>query len=236
MNAAQVETPKFLLPRAIPKEQASKLRMVSHAEAMVAAAMEDSDGEFKWPPLIGQELAKLTPKQRQYTIRVAGGQPYFEAYRAAYDVSEGRSDKELYSDIGQLNNHPRISSVQLMLGTWLDRKWLLDAVEVKDYVSSVMYEQTITGDTSSARIKAGETLLRMHGLLVDKKEITHRDANELDEQSAILKSIMGDLSLGSVIEAEYVVHPQQLTGPTLGHVCSRCMSIENVVYEDGSGI
>ncbi len=240
MNAGQsapVAPPVFLLPRAIPKEQAAKLRMVSHAEAMVAAAI-GNDEEQKWPPQIADALRVLTPKQRQYAIRVGAGQPQYSAYRASYDVDEGRADVEIYPDISHLNSHAKISQAVLILQTWLDRKWLLEAVEVKDYVASVLYEQTIAGDTSSARIKAAETLLRMHGLLIDKKEITHRDANEMDEQAQLFRSILADVNLAPVIEAEYTQLNQQLTGPSIGYVCPACNSRAKVheSFEAGDGI
>lgn len=235
-SAQPIEPPKFLLPRAIPKEQAKQLRVVSHAHAMVAAAMDDSEGAFKWPPMIAAELRQLTAKQRQYTIRVAGGQTYNDAYRAAYDVREDRDYQSISSDISQLNTNPRIASAQLILGTWLDRRWLLDAVEVKDFSVANLYELSLHGDTSSARIKATETLARMHGLLIDKREVIHRDANEIDEQAALFKSIIGDIGLNTVIDAEYVVANQQIAMPTVGMKCANCMSIESRVYEDGDGI
>lgn len=239
MQTESQEVPPFLLPRAIPKDKASKLRMVSHAEAMIAAAMDDSEREFSWPPLINQALRVLTAKQRKYVITLASGKNHYNAYRASYDVTEGRSDHLIYPDIWALNQVPKVSHAIDLLETWLDRKWLLDAVEVKDHVSALMYEQTITGDTSAARIKAGEILLRMHGLLIDKREVIHRDANEMDEQSAIFRSILADVGLSNVLDAEYVQVSQQLAEPSVRPCCvlSKLMAkVSDVMVGDGDGI
>lgn len=212
MNAAvPADKPVFLAPRAITKEKAKQLRVVSHAHAMLAAALVDCEKEFQWPPLIGQALKELTVKQRKYAIRVACGTGQHDAYRTAYDVSVERADRTLYADIHELNNHPRISNAIDLLQSWLDQKWLLDAIEVRDYVSSLMYEQSICGDNSAARIKAGEVLLRMHGLLVDKREVIHRDINEISEQTELFKSILSDISLLASVEPE---QPQALPEPT----------------------
>lgn len=238
MNAAQVETPKFLLPMAITKEQSSQLRMVSHAHAMVAAALKDSDKEYNWPPLVAEALNALTPKQRQFAIRVGAGQPHFQAYRNSYDVSEERSDISLYPDIGNLTRHPKISTAISLLQNWMDKKWLLDAVEVKDFTAAKFYEEAMNGDTSAARIKATEALARLHGLMVDKREVTHRDATEHDEQAALFRSIIDDLKLAPVLEAEYVLSPQQLEVPTLGTLCLACNLRAKLdgPFEDGAGI
>jgi len=87
-------------------------------------------------------------------------------------------------------------------------------------------------------IPLSETLLRMHGLLVDKKEITHRDASEYDEQAALFRSIIDDLKLAPVLEAEYVQSNQLLSAPTLGTLCLACNLRAKLdgPFEDGAGI
>jgi len=78
----------------------------------------------------------------------------------------------------------------------------------------------------------------MHGLLVDKKEITHRDASEYDEQAALFRSIIDDLKLAPVLEAEYVQSNQLLSAPTLGTLCLACNLRAKLdgPFEDGAGI
>jgi hypothetical protein len=124
------------------------------------------------------------------------------------------------------------------LQVWLDRRWLLDAVEVRDYTAAKFYEESITGDNSAARIKATEALARLHGLMVDKREVLHRDVNEMDEQVQLFMSVMADVGLNKVVEAEYVQSNQLLTGPSIGYVCSVCNSRAKVdeAYCDGDGI
>ena len=241
MNAAHSERPPLLPPKvAIPAEQAKAMRFVSRAQAMVAKAMVSEEGEaIAWPPVLQSQLEQLTFKQRQYAIRVAGGQHHVEAYRLSYNVSEERADNALSSDIAQLNRHPRITTCVELIRSYLSRQWLSESVEVKEHAAAVLYEASVWGDTTAAKIKAAETLLRMHGLLVDKKEITHRDVNELDEQAAIFRSILADVNLSPVLDAEYVQCTQQLTGPSLGYVCPSCNSRAKLLsseYEDGDGI
>lgn len=236
MSAARQLPPQQV---AIPPQQAKAMRFVSRAQAMVAKATLSEEGEeLPWPPVLRDALNKLTFKQRQYAVRVAGGQPQIEAYRLSYNVSEERADKELASDMSQLNHHPRISTAVELLRSYLSHAWLADAVEVKEHAAAVLYEASVWGDTTAAKIKASETLLRMHGLLVDKKEITHRDASEYDEQAALFRSIIDDLKLAPVLEAEYVQSNQLLSAPTLGTLCPACNSRAKLdgPFEDGAGI
>lgn len=236
LPASPIEPPVFLLPRAIPKDDAQRVRKVTRAESVVAAALKDFDSEFGWPPLIAEALSRLTPKQRQYAIRTGSGMTDIQAYKLAYDLNPDQPDREHYGNINALNKNTSVASAQLMIATWMDQKWLLDSAEVKEYVSSVLYEQTIAGDTSSAKIKAAETLLRMHGLLIDKREVVHRDSSELDEQAAIFKSILADVSLLNVVDANYVQLNQHVEEPSPGYVCSACNLRANHEFADGDGI
>lgn len=223
---------------AIPATHAKAMRIVTRAQALVDQAMADPDALIVWPAPISEALSKLTAKQRQYAIRTGAGQPDIQAYKASYDVDESIPDTAHYANISRLNSHTRISHVQLILRDWLSQKWLLDATEVKDYAVSKLYEESAWAGKSSDRIKATELLLRVHGQLVDKKEVTHRDATEHDEQAALFRSIIDDLKLTPVLEAEYVQPNQLLSAPTLGPLCPACNSRAKLdgPFEDGAGI
>lgn len=243
MNAGQSERKQLppQLPPAqvpIPATHAKAMRLVTRAQALVDQAMADPDALIVWPGPISEALNKLTAKQRQYAIRTGAGQPDIQAYLATYDVDENTGDDVHYSNISRLNSHSKVSHVQLILRDWLSQKWLLDATEVKDYAVSKLYEESAWAGKSSDRIKATELLLRVHGQLVDKKEVTHRDATEHDEQAALFRSIIDDLKLAPVLEAEYVQSNQLLSAPTLGTLCLACNLRAKLdgPFEDGAGI
>lgn len=210
--------------------------MVSRAEALVYQAANGSEDGIVWPPAITQALDKLTHKQRQYTIKVAAGASYQDAYVASYDVAEDRWDKDLSAEISALNRNPRISSALLILRQWLDQAWLLDAAQVKDYAAARLYEESATAGKATDRIKATELLLRMNGGLVDHKVITHIDGDQLDTQEALLKSILADVELIPAIEAP---SNQLLTGPAVRPTsCPRCGGaiVDGPMMGDGDGI
>lgn len=240
MQTASTERPQLHAPKvAIPAERAKQMRLVTRAQALVDQAMADPDAMVVWPAPIREGLSKLTFKQRQFTLQVAGGMPGVHAYRSAYDVDEARDDAGLYQEIRELYTNPRIAPVLLILQDWLGQKWLLDAIEVRDWGVSKLYEEASWSGKASDRIKATELLLRMHGHLVDRKEVIHRDANEMDEQSAIFRSILADVGLSNVLDAEYVQVSQQLAEPSVRPCCimSKLMAkVSDVMVGDGDGI
>lgn len=241
--APPASTLKRLPAPAIPPEFETvkrQLRSPNQASSLIDRYLEDPAAvNVPWPFPIAQALEALTIKQRQFTVRVSAGEPAVSALRKAYNIGETRTEDSVLIQASTLKSDRKVRlALTLMLG-WLDRKWLSDGISVKDHVQSVLYDESVRGDSSSARISAAGKLAQLNGLLVTRSEVTIRDGNLADRQEELIESLLGQLGVETAIEADFervnVLQTKDLTLPSGGAMCSRCKHHLDVVGADVGG-
>ena len=234
---------KRLPPPAIPPEL-KRLRLTSRADLLISKALSDPDTPTGWPLPIQDALGKCTAKQRQFVVRIAAGTPKITAYKLVYDVADDVSMDSLHGQVHNALSSRAVANAIEHLRGWMDRNWLSDALDIKSYIASRLYEEAEYAPKASERIAAANSLAKLAGLLVARSEVTVRDGNLADKQEELIESLLGQLGVETAIDAEFErVNPLKLNDLTLplgGAMCSRCkhhlVVVGSDVGFDGDGI
>lgn len=176
------------------EKKRKELRLTSRAKLIVDRVIEKPDVPVEWPSAIGHALSELTPKQRHFTVCLAGGMAQSDAYKRAYNADEDTLKSTLYTSSSMLKSHPKVSEALKLLLAWLDRQWLLDSKEVIEYGYQRLYEEAENGPDSADRTRATIALLKAHGAFVSRSEVRHiheTDPSGTVELLSAIKDVIG---------------------------------------------
>jgi len=148
-------------------------RVPSRATTIIEQANADADAPVQWPPTIRDALRVLTYKQRRLVIGIASGMPRIQAYKAAYDVSETRSDDTVAAEASTACSNQKVAhSIDLILD-WVDREWLFDSKDAVETHILRLDEESQHASKASDRIAASVAILKAHGAFVSRSEVKH---------------------------------------------------------------
>lgn len=115
----------------------------------------------------------LTAKQEKFAQSVAEGMTQSAAYRAAYST-KNMSDGAIYTESSDLAAHPRVSlRIAELQAAALQRNEITVDSLTRDLKQA--QKMCIDGNDPKGAVQAMNSLMKLHGLGLERKEVTVKD-------------------------------------------------------------
>jgi hypothetical protein len=176
------------------------------------------DTIVQYPREVEEALGELTPKQRRYVILLAAGEPGYKAYRQAYDVSLDVGDDQVSVRSSNLKAIDKVNDAIRVANRWIETRAIAsDSQEASRYCHQRWLELS-RHENPGVALRATELIARAAGMFVSRSEVRHIHALDTESAENMLRNLLGDLGIGSTIDAvfEEPQSNQSLTTPSLG--------------------
>lgn len=123
----------------------------------------------------------MTPKQEAFARAYVETGNASQAYRMAYDA-ENMSEQVVWNEASKLLQHREVSVRVAALQSKAQKKHEITIEKLTEMAMLAYKESQRVSNTgqmqTAAMVKAAEFLGKLHGLIVEKREITHKDSVE----------------------------------------------------------
>ncbi len=215
-----------------------RYRYTTKAQQKYEAWLEDPQNNTSSLPIaVRRGLIVCTPKQAKFAVLTALGFSQREAYEAVYDLDpDSRTSRD--STASDIMAHPKVSALYSAIRDHLGTQWLNDGLAVRDWGLSVLHDEATEGNKGADRIAATKLILQLHGQLVDRKEVVHRDGRDVDSLAALAQEFFQTIASASPQVIETTAIDVSCTDSTTSTTCKWCNRSSEAEPDllDGAGI